>query len=201
MPCAIIGVLGVITWTSSHRLDPYRPLAAENKTITIQVIALQWKWLFIYPEQHIATVNFVQFPINQPVKFLITSEGPMNSLQIPQLAGQIYAMAGMQTQLHLIANKIGDYRGFSANFSGDGFSEMKFIARVSSKTQFDQWVKGIQNTTEQLNMAEYRRLMKPSMREAIHYYSSAAPNLFNISIMKSMMPMNEDGTHIHTHTS
>ena len=111
IPCVIIGILGAITWTSTHRLDPYQALNHPAKPITIQAISLEWKWLFIYPEQNIASINYIQFPVDVPVRFLISAEGPMNSFQIPQLAGQIYAMAGMKTKLHLIANAPGEYRG------------------------------------------------------------------------------------------
>src|SRR5579883_866864 len=131
VPCLIIVILSVITWQSSHRLDPYKPLAEDSKTLTIQAISLEWKWLFIYPDQNIATVNYVQFPVGVPVRFLISAEGPMNSFQIPQLAGQIYAMAGMQTKLHLMADEPGDYQGLSTNFTGDGFSDMTFTARAT----------------------------------------------------------------------
>src|SRR5580704_9505452 len=122
IPIIIVGILAWITFKTSHSLDPFKPIAVNNKkTMTIQVLALQWKWLFIYPEQNIATVNYVQFPANVPVKFEITSNGPMNSFLIPELGGQIYAMAGMKTQLHLVADKPGNYSGFSSNFSGEGF--------------------------------------------------------------------------------
>ncbi|TAK77620.1 MAG: ubiquinol oxidase subunit II [Gammaproteobacteria bacterium] len=190
VPCVIIVILSVITWTSSHRLDPYKPLDIKNgKPIIIEAISLEWKWLFIYPEQNIATVNFVQFPVNTPVRFLISAEGPMNSFQIPQLGGQIYAMAGMQTKLNLIANTIGDYQGVSANFSGEGFTDMKFIARVSSQDQFEQWVKTVKRSPTALTMTAYDQLIQPSENNPVAYYSSATKDLFNTVIMKSMMPM------------
>ncbi|HSW71020.1 MAG TPA: ubiquinol oxidase subunit II, partial [Gammaproteobacteria bacterium] len=123
IPCVIVAILATITWFSSYRLDPYRPLAVSaSKELTIQAVALEWKWLFIYPEQNIASLNFIQVPVGVPLHFLITAEGPMNALHIPQLGGQIYAMAGMQTQLHLIADLPGRYRGLATNFSGEGFS-------------------------------------------------------------------------------
>ena len=111
IPCVIIIILAILTWISTHKLDPYRPLQHAKKPLVIQAVALNWKWLFIYPEQHIATVNLVQFPVDRPVEFLVTADAPMNSFAIPQLAGQIYAMSGMRTRLHLIANAVGDYRG------------------------------------------------------------------------------------------
>ncbi len=190
--CFIIGILGAITWFSTHQLDPYKPLAVKKtNTLTIQAIALNWKWLFIYPEQNIATVNFVQFPVGVQVRFLITAEGPMNSLQIPQLAGQIYAMAGMQTKLHLLANKVGDYQGMSANFSGEGFSDMKFIARACTETAFKNWVAQIKHAPHHLNLATYEHLAKPSINNRVEYFSLATPEIFNTVLMKNMMPMNE----------
>lgn len=190
-PCLIITILSIITWTSTHRLDPFKPLAAKDKTIQIEVIALDWKWLFIYPEQGIATVNLVQFPANVPIRFDITSEGPMNSFQIPQLAGQIYAMAGMKSQLNLMANSIGDYQGISANFSGEGFSEMKFIARVCTEEQFAQWVKTVKKSPEKLSISTYNQLTKPSTNNHVEYFSSFNESIFNAVIMKSMMPMRQ----------
>ena len=121
IPFVLILILSVITWQSSHELDPFKPLASSKQPITIQVVALQWKWLFIYPEQHIATVNYVQFPVDTPVNFVITSDAPMNSFWIPQLGGQIYAMAGMSTQLHLMATDPGSYNGSSVTPQRTGF--------------------------------------------------------------------------------
>ena len=122
VPCAIVAALAVLAWTSSHKLDPYRPIASTAKPITIEVVSLDWKWLFIYPGLHMATVNQIAFPVNVPVNFHITSGSVMNSFFIPQLGGQVYAMAGMQTQLHLIADAAGSYDGISGNYSGAGFS-------------------------------------------------------------------------------
>jgi cytochrome o ubiquinol oxidase subunit II len=184
----IITILAVITWVSTHRLDPYRPLDVATKSLTIQVIALDWKWLFIYPEQNIATVNYVKFPVNVPVNFKITADAPMNSFWIPQLGGQIYAMTGMQTQLHLMANEMGDYNGLSASFSGPGFSGMHFIANVSSKEDFDQWVDKIQQSGSVLNSAKYAEIAMPSENNPVAYYSPVRLNLFNSVIFKFMMP-------------
>lgn len=186
----IIAILGTITWISTHRLDPYRPLeAGTKKTIVIQAIALDWKWLFIYPEQHIATVNYIQVPAGVPVLFRITAEGAMNSFQIPQLGGQIYAMAGMQTQLNLIADEPGDYRGLSTNFSGDGFSDMTFTLHAGTQKEFDQWVKKVKRAPEKLTLAGYQRLARPAVNPGVKYYSSATKSLFETIVMKAMMPM------------
>ncbi|MBV9575857.1 MAG: ubiquinol oxidase subunit II [Gammaproteobacteria bacterium] len=192
IPCIIIAILGTITWTSSHSLDPYKSINVDNKKpLTIEVIALQWKWLFIYPEQNIATINTIQIPVNTPVRFLITAEGPMNSFQIPQLAGQIYAMTGMQTKLHVIANKVGDYRGISANFSGNGFSDMMFTVHASSQEQFAQWVKTVKRSPTFLTLATYNQLMTPSEKNPIQYFSVADKTLFQMALMKPMMPEKE----------
>lgn len=188
IPCVIILILGIITWVSSHALDPYKRLDS-TKPLTIQAISLNWKWLFIYPEQHIATVNYVQLPVNRPVEFLITSDAPMNSFAIPQLAGQIYAMAGMQTKLNLIANEVGDYKGLSTNYSGGGFSDMGFAVRASSQEEFDKWVKSAKQAPQKLTMDAYNKLIDPSTNNPVEYYSNVANNLFNDVIMKYMMPM------------
>lgn len=195
VPCIIITILAAITWTTTHTLDPYKPLDVKNqKPLIIQAIALEWKWLFIYPEQHIATVNFVEIPMGVPVRFLITAKGPMNSLQIPQLAGQIYAMAGMQTKLNLLATAPGDYRGFSANYSGRGFSDMKFTVRVGSEEQFTQWVKKVKQSPEILSAKAYSQLTRQSIGDAPRYFSSADQNIFSTTIMKSMMPEKDVAT-------
>src|SRR3989344_8743312 len=132
VPAAIILVLAAVTWTSTHQLDPFKPLSSSTQPITIQVVALQWKWLFIYPEQNIATVNFVQFPARTPINFELTADAPMNSFWIPQLSGQIYAMAGHKTQLHLMADETGEFAGSAAEISGRGFAGMKFSAKATS---------------------------------------------------------------------
>lgn len=190
IPVIIIAILGTITWVSSHTLDPYRPLnMGQMEPEVIQVVSLDWKWLFIYPKEKIATVNFVQFPVNKPVKFLITSEAAMNSFLIPQIAGQIYAMAGMQATLYAAANTTGDYLGFSANFSGRGFSDMHFTARVSSQHEFDTWVSNIkQQASPELNYKNYQQLAKPTSRHPVTYYSSVDTALFETVVMQNMMP-------------
>lgn len=193
IPCIIIAILGAITWTSSHTLDPYRPLSevGKSKTLTIQAIALEWKWLFIYPEQNIATVNEIQIPVNVPIRFEITSEGPMNSFLIPQLAGQIYAMAGMKTKLHLIANELGMYQGFSANFSGKEFSAMNFPVRVSTQNDFEQWVLNVKKSRCSLDKHKYDQLLVPGVIDQKIYFSEVDKNIFEMSIMKYMMPEKE----------
>lgn len=190
IPCIIIGILAVMTWISSHTLDPYKPLASNDKPIIIQAIALDWKWLFIYPDQKIATVNFVEMPVNKPVRFLITADAPMNSFEMPQLAGQIYAMAGMQTKMNMMATNIGDYTGLSTNFSGLGFSGMNFVIRVSSPDDFTKWVTTVQASPKILTSAVYSVLAQPSQNNPAEFYALPDRKLYADVLMKYMMPMN-----------
>ena len=191
VPSLIILVLSVITWNSSHELDPYRTIASKTAPLTIQVVALDWKWLFIYPQQNVASVNFVQLPVGTPVNFEITSDAPMNSFWIPQLGGQIYAMPGMSTQLHLIAGKAGDYNGSSANISGSGFAHMTFTARAGSMQDFNNWIVQAKQSAKQLDATGYTQLAMPGTVKAATY-SSAQPNLYDTIVMKYMMPMGGD---------
>ena len=188
IPLAIIIVLATLTWISTHKLDPYRPLDSKTKPMIIQVVALDWRWLFIYPEQNIATINFVEFPVNKPVTFVLTADAPMNSFQIAQLGGQIYAMPGMATRLNLMANEIGDYSGRSVNFSGDGFADMTFVARVSSEEGFEQWVETVKQSSQALTFDVYNQLVPNTEDSRVRYFSSATPNLFDKIIMKFMVP-------------
>lgn len=191
LPLLIISILAVVAWKSSHELDPFKPVYAAKPAITVQVIALDWKWLFIYPEQNIATVNFVQFPARTPINFEITSDAPMNSFWIPSLGGQIYAMSGMRTQLHLMADGVGSYNGVSANISGRGFSGMKFIANSTTQADFDSWVQSVKQTRNHLGAAQYDKLAKPSENNPPAYYSSTDSGLFDHVLMKFMVPANQ----------
>ena len=184
VPILIILALGVLTYKSTHALDPYRPLESDVKPLTIEVVAMDWKWLFIYPEQGIATVNKIVFPANTPINFRITSDTVMNSFFIPGLGGQIYAMAGMTTKLHLIANHNAEMDGISANYSGAGFTGMKFKAIATSQADFDAWVNEVKASPKQLDQAEYAALSKPSQNNPVALYSSYAPNLFQTIIDK-----------------
>lgn len=187
VPLFIVVILAVITWKSSHELNPFKPLDSTTKPLTIQVVALEWKWLFIYPEQGIATINFVQFPEKTPINFEITADAPMNSFWIPQLGGQIYAMPAMRSKLHLIANEVGSYRGASANISGEGFAGMVFTAKSSTDADFNQWVLSVQQSTV-LNLDTYNQLVEPSSYNPVAYYKLGQPNLFDQIMMKYMMP-------------
>jgi len=184
VPTLIIAYLAILTWNSTHALDPYKPLQSQIKPINVEVVALDWKWLFIYPDLGIASVNQLEFPVGTPVNFRITSDSVMNSFFIPQLGGQIYAMAGMQTQLHLMANEAGDYAGESANFSGRGFSDMKFRAIATSNADFESWVRKVKASPTQLDADVYGALAAPSEKNPVAYYSHVGPVLFNNIIAK-----------------
>ncbi|WP_159832642.1 ubiquinol oxidase subunit II [Burkholderia sp. 8Y] len=179
IPAVIILYLGVLTWKTTHELDPYKPLPSQVKPINVEVVALDWKWLFVYPDLGIASVNQVAFPVGTPVSFRITSDSVMNSFFIPQLGGQIYAMAGMQTRLNLQADSAGDYAGISANYSGAGFSDMKFRALALSQADFDSWVKKVKTAPEALDMNVYAGVARPSEKVAVRYFSTVDPKLFN----------------------
>jgi cytochrome o ubiquinol oxidase subunit 2 len=186
VPFAIVVALGFITWDSTHKLNPYTPIASETPSMKIQVVALDWKWLFIYPELGIATVNYVQFPEKTPLSFEITADAPMNSFWIPQLGGQIYAMPAMRTKLHLIANETGKFRGSSANISGKGFAGMIFAAVSSTEEEFEAWVKSVQDSSEALNEEEYQILSRPSSYNPVQYYGDVEEGLFDQIVMKYM---------------
>lgn len=188
IPFVLMLILGIVNWKGCHELDPFKPIATNGKRLKIQVVALQWKWLFLYPEQKIATLNFVQFPEQTPIDFEITSDAPMNSFWIPQLGGQVYAMPGMKSKLHLIAHRSDSYRGSSANLSGRGFSGMTFTAKSSSNADFDQWVASAQQSGNPLTMQAYNQLVEPSEYVSPAYYALTEENLFD-AIMNKYMGM------------
>lgn len=194
VPFCIILVLAIITWKSSHDLDPFKPIASDKKPLTIQVVALEWKWLFIYPEYGIATVNYIQIPEDTPVKFQITSDAPMNSLWIPKLAGQIYAMSGMSTELNIMADEPGTYDGMSGNISGEGFAGMRFKVYASTQDAFNGWVQTSRHETNRLSQDAYDALAMPSENNRQATFSPVQNNLFEGIIMKYMHsdPVNTD---------
>lgn len=188
IPLIIITILSIIAWRSSYALDPFKPLAATAKPLVVQVVALDWKWLFIYPSQKVASVNQARIPVNRPVTFDITSDTVMNSFWVPQLSGQIYAMPGMSTELHLMAGRAGSYKGSSANISGDGFAGMDFSVKAEPESDFDAWTTATAKTAGTLTLASYNQLAKPSRDNPISNYSVGTPNLFDYIVMKYMEP-------------
>ena len=196
-PLLIIIALGAITWLATHTLDPYRPLTRIDgsqplppgvKPLDVQVVALDWKWLFFYPEQGIATVNELAAPVNVPIAFKITSATVMNSFFIPALAGQVYAMAGMQTQLHAVINEEGAYNGFSANYSGSGFSRMNFAFHGLTPEGFDQWVAKVKGGGPVLDRAVYLELEEPSEGVPVKYFSSVENGLYHAILNMCVRP-------------
>lgn len=187
-PLAIIIALGAVTWISTHKLDPFRPLdridanrplPPDVKPLQVEVVAMDWKWLFFYPDLGIATVNDLAAPINTPINFKITASSVMNSFFIPALAGQIYAMPGMETQLHAVINHTGEFQGMSANYSGAGFSNMRFKFHGLSQADFDQWVQKAKTEGTPLGRPEYMELAKPSEHDPVHFYSTVDNTLYN----------------------
>ncbi len=164
VPCLMIVFLSALIWTTTHRLDPYKPLDDSHKPVRVDVVSLDWKWLFIYPDYGVASVNRLIIPAGRPIDFKLTSQSMMNSFFIPQLGSQIYAMAGMQTQLHLIADRPGTYAGLSSAFSGPGFSDMHFDAVASDEKGFARWVEQAKRSPLTLDKTAYRTLATPSTR-------------------------------------
>ena len=192
VPSIFMIVLASVMWPAAHRLDPKKAIASNAKPLTIQVVALRWKWLFIYPEQHIATVNFVEVPVGTPVQFILTAdETPMSSFWIPKLGGQLYAMTGHANQLNLMAEKSGDYPGRSAEINGAGFAGMTFTARASSQVGFDQWVNEVHNSSGNLDAGEYANLLKPSQNNSVVNYGHVDDSLY-VNILNKYM-----GSHNH----
>lgn len=220
VPLLIIVVLGAMTWMGTHLLDPYRPLnrisaskpvatakmgerTPAKQPLVIQVVALDWKWLFLYPGQGIASLNEVVAPVDQPIEFRITSSAVMNSLFIPALAGQIYAMPGMQTKLHAVINHAGEFEGFSANYSGAGFSDMRFRFRGVDDNAFGEWVQTASRNGGPLQREDYLVLERPSEREAVRHFRDVPADLFEAILnrcvdraklcMRDMMAMDARG--------
>ncbi|WP_425314219.1 ubiquinol oxidase subunit II [Shinella curvata] len=207
-PLAIIIALGAITWVSTHKLDPYRPLdridAARPvtdavKPVTVEVVALDWKWLFFYPDYGIATVNEMAAPVDVPINFKLTASSVMNSFYVPALAGMIYTMPGMETKLHAVINKAGEYEGLSSNYSGDGFSHMRFKFHGVDQAGFDAWIARVKQTGTVLNRDAYLKLEKPSAREPVRYFASVDDGLYqailNMCVRANQMCM-KDMMHI-----
>lgn len=186
IPIEIVLVLGALTWSTTHDLDPSKALTAPIAPLTIEVVALPSSWLFIYPEQHIASVNLVTFPANRPLVFHITSDAPMNSFWIPELGGQMYAMTGMSTVLNLIANKEGIFDGRSANYSGEGFADMRFQAVATSEANFYAWVEQVRRSPLSLSHDAYTNLREADAPNAPLLFGSVQDRLYTMIIMSFM---------------
>ncbi|WP_260397244.1 ubiquinol oxidase subunit II [Variovorax sp. KBW07] len=192
VPCVIVAFLAVLIWRTTHSLDPYKPLVSEVAPLRVEVVAMNWKWLFIYPDYGVASVNQLAVPVDTPIAFKLTAHSLMNSFFIPQLGSQIYAMPGMQTQLHLIANHAGAYDGMSAAYSGHGFSGMNFKASAMSRGDFDGWVAQARKSSETLSMDTYRKLEVPSVKTPPATYAQVENGLFSAILNQYMSMSVED---------
>jgi cytochrome o ubiquinol oxidase subunit II len=190
IPIMTVLLVGGVTWVGSYDLDPPKPIASAVKPVRVQVVSLDWKWLFIYPDEGIASVNHLTVPVGTPISFELTSSGVMNSFSVPQLAGQIYTMAGMTTRLNLRADHAGTYRGMSANYSGAGFSDMYFNVDAVPAERFAQWVATTRTAGPVLDAQGYADLTKPSQAVAPFTYRAVAPGLFG-GILKAEFRPND----------
>ena len=188
VPLLVITFLGGIAWFGSHALDPYKALPSAAKPIEIQVVSLDWKWLFIYPDDGIAVVNELVIPVGVPVHFSLTSSGVMNSFFVPQLGSQIYTMAGMTSQLSLQADQAGTYPGLSAQFSGEGFADMRFDVRALSAEAYADWIASAKTAAHDLDKAAYAVLAQPSKNVPPVIYKGVDPGLFN-AIVSQTVPL------------
>jgi cytochrome o ubiquinol oxidase subunit II len=203
-PLLIIVCLGALTWMGTHLLDPYRtlgridtnrPIATQDAPLNVEVVALDWKWLFIYPDYGVASLNELAAPVDRPISFRITASSVMNSFYIPALAGQIYAMPGMETKLHAVANKEGTFRGFSANYSGAGFSGMHFAFKSLSADDFGKWIAAAKASGGMLGRSDYLQLERPSSNEPVRLYGAVDRDLYrailNMCVETGKMCMSE----------
>jgi cytochrome o ubiquinol oxidase subunit 2 len=189
IPAMTVLLVGGVAWVGAHDLDPRKPIVSTTKSITVQVVSLDWKWLFIYPEQGVASVNRLTVPVGAPVSFELTSSSVMNSFFVPQLGGQIYTMAGMVTRLHLQADHTGTYRGLSAQYSGSGFSAMRFTVDAVPGEQFARWIDATRGSGPALDTRTYADLAKPSEAVAPFTYRAVAPGLFGGIVSSVMHPV------------
>ena len=178
VPALIVVVIGTLVWDFTHRLDPYKSIESPNPPIEVQVVGQDWKWLFLYPEQNIAVVNELVFPAGRPLSLKITSDTVMNSFMVPALGGQIYAMAGMETRLNLLADKPGRFAGRNMQYSGAGFANQYFTAIAMSDQDFDAWVAKAKQSPNRLDTAAYEQLAKPSELHPVTYFGAFDPDLF-----------------------
>ncbi len=188
IPVLVVTFLGGIAWFGSHALDPYKTLPSAVKPVEVEVVSLDWKWLFLYPNVGVATVNQLVIPAGVPVHFRLTSSGVMNSFFVPALGGQIYTMAGMTTQLSLKADRPGVYRGLSAQFSGDGFADMHFDVRALAPAAYSQWTDQARARGPVLDQAAYTSLARPSQNVTPATYGAVQPRLFQYIVRGPVAP-------------
>ncbi len=191
LPSIIVVVMAILTWEATHKLNPYKPIESKVKPLAIQVVALDWKWLFIYPELGIATLNFFHIPERTPIHLKLTADGsPMNSFWIPQLSGQIYSMTGMSTQLFLMANGPGEYTGRAVEINGEGYADMSFAVKSIPPKDFEDWIAQVKKSSHHLTKDIYEDLVKPSVNKSIIPFSEVENDLYLKIIQKYMYPTN-----------
>ena len=197
IPAMTVLLVGGVAWVGAHALDPRKAIPSASKPLHVQVVSLDWKWLFIYPDQGIGAVNQLTIPVDTPIDFELTSSGVMNSFFVPQLGSMIYTMPGMATRLQLLASHSGTYRGLSANFSGDGFSDMRFDVDAVSADAFARWVDSARTGGPELDAPAYAELVKPSAAVTPFTYRRVTPDLFK-GIVSSIMQADGAAQHAHT---
>ena len=188
IPALTVILLGGVAWIGAHQLDPARAIEGPDKPLTIQVVSLDWKWLFIFPDQKVATINTLTVPAGVPLHFELTSSSVMNVFFIPQFGSMIYTMNGMATRLNLRADTPGTFQGLSAHFSGDGFSDMHFDVHVVPSEQFSKWAQDASGAEKALDQRSYDEIARPSMKSEQAIYRLGDPNLFNSIVMQKLPP-------------
>ena len=188
IPAMVVILLAAVAWIGSHQLDPALRLQSDARPMRIEVVSLDWKWLFIYPDQQVAAVNQLEIPTGVPVEFLLTSASVMNSFFVPQLGSQIYTMPGMTTRLNLLAERPGEYPGLSANFSGDGFSDMRFLVHAVPAAEYQGWLERTRAAGAMLNATTYARLAKPDIDTSLETYGGVDPQLFERIVHPTAQP-------------
>jgi len=203
IPIIIIGILGVVTWVSTHQLDPYKPIASDVKPLKVQVVALQWKWLFVYPDLGLATVNELRMPVGTPVSFDLTADAPMSAFWIPSLGSQVYAMNGMSSKLSLRADNPGTFHGSNTNINGEGYSDMTFNAIAMPRQDFEAWSAAIVRETDSegnhMDWERYETLAEPSRKNKVGYYHLHDERLYNKIMEKYMSGHASSGTSDTSH--
>lgn len=189
LPTIVVVVMSIVTWDATHKLNPYKPIESNVKPLLIQVVALDWKWLFIYPELGFATLNYFHIPEQTPIHLRLTADGsPMNSFWIPQLSGQIYSMTGMSTQLYLMADHQGEFVGRAVEINGEGYADMTFSVKSSSLNDFEDWIAQVKKSSHSLTAETYGELVKPSVNKSIILFSEVEKDLYHKIVHKYMYP-------------
>jgi cytochrome o ubiquinol oxidase subunit 2 len=188
VPALTVILLGGVAWLGAHHLDPAKPIEGPSEPLTIQAVSLDWKWLFIYPDHKVATINTLTLPAGVPLQFQLTSASVMNAFFIPQFGSMIYTMNGMATRLNLRADATGTFQGLSTQFSGDGFADMHFDVHVVPPEQFSKWAQDASNAGKSLDERSYQQIAKPSMKNEPEIYRLTDPDIFASVVSQKLPP-------------